>query len=59
MWLDVVGVERLLWGCDWPHTNHEGVATYTTLIEQLQQWVGAEAANQVLIHNPLDLYWRP
>ena len=22
----VVGVERLLWGSDWPHTNHEGVA---------------------------------
>lgn len=58
MWLDLLGVDRLLWGSDWPHTNHEGVATYATLLDQLQDWVGEDAFNPVLMDNPLALYWR-
>lgn len=57
MWLQLLGVERLLWGSDWPHTNHEAVATYATFFNQLQHWVGEDAVDQVLTQNPLAVYW--
>jgi len=59
MWSDLLGVDRLLWGSDWPHTNYEGVASYATLIDQVQAWLGEDAVNPVLIDNPLALYWQP
>ena len=57
MWLQVLGVERLLWGSDWPHTNHEAVTSYGSCFNQLQDWVGEGAAQKVLTDNPLAVYW--
>jgi predicted TIM-barrel fold metal-dependent hydrolase len=57
MWLDTLGAQHLLWGSDWPCTNHESEANYGNLFKQLGSWLGAEWAEQVLVHNPSALYW--
>ena len=31
------GAQRLVWGSDWPHTQHEQDVSYTTVTEQLQR----------------------
>lgn len=31
--LDTTGGQRLLWGSDWPHTQHEGDTSYGSMIE--------------------------
>lgn len=30
------GPQRMVWGSDWPHTQHEGTVSYRTVTEQLQ-----------------------
>lgn len=30
------GPQRLVWGSDWPHTQHEETVSYATVVEQLQ-----------------------
>jgi len=30
------GPQRLVWGSDWPHTQHEKQVSYSTVVEQLQ-----------------------
>ncbi|MFJ3487713.1 amidohydrolase family protein [Pseudomonas sp. NPDC090202] len=34
--LDSFGAQRLVWGSDWPHTQHEERVSYTSVVEQLQ-----------------------
>lgn len=58
LWLDTVGPERLLWGSDWPCTNHEDCADYAMLYDQLAQWLpDAAVLERVRVHNPAHLYW--
>ena len=57
MWLDELGVDRLLWGSDWPCTNHESEANYSALFQSLKDWVGAHNQHAVLVTNPRTLYW--
>jgi predicted TIM-barrel fold metal-dependent hydrolase len=57
MWLELIGAERLLWGSDWPCTNHEAEANYAKLFKQVEAWVGNEWVEQVLVRNPSALYW--
>jgi predicted TIM-barrel fold metal-dependent hydrolase len=57
MWLHELGAGALLWGSDWPCTNHEHLASYQDLFCALQSWVGDEHLNQVLSLNPQRLYW--
>ena len=57
-WRDRLGSRRLLWGSDWPCTNHEDRADYAALLDALSDWLDDPAERrQVLIDNPLDLYW--
>ncbi len=56
-WLGELGVQRLLWGSDWPCTNHEAHADYPQLLNALYDWVGDEAAQQILVTNPVAFYW--
>jgi predicted TIM-barrel fold metal-dependent hydrolase len=54
---DELGPRSLLWGSDWPCTNHEEMADYPRLLEPLHDWVGPQAAVQALSSNPAALYW--
>jgi predicted TIM-barrel fold metal-dependent hydrolase len=47
-WLARLGADRLMWGSDWPWTNHERAADYPGCIANLFHWV-PEAADRRLI----------
>jgi predicted TIM-barrel fold metal-dependent hydrolase len=55
-WLDAVGPSQLVWGSDWPWTNHERENDYVRLRESLDLWVGAERARAVIWDNAARLY---
>lgn len=57
IWLHELGPQALLWGSDWPCTNHEQLANYPSLLSALESWIGAEQVETVLSHNPQRLYW--
>jgi predicted TIM-barrel fold metal-dependent hydrolase len=57
LWLGELGVAALLWGSDWPCTNHEALAQYSELFSSLEDWVGAAHREQVLSANARRLYW--
>ena len=57
LWLQELGPEALLWGSDWPCTNHENLADYAALMSELVNWMQGEHLDQVLTHNPMSLYW--
>jgi predicted TIM-barrel fold metal-dependent hydrolase len=51
-----MGPSALLWGSDWPCTNHEQFAHFETLIAQAHEWIDAQAFEQVMVRNPSQLY---
>jgi predicted TIM-barrel fold metal-dependent hydrolase len=52
-WLAELGPARLLWGSDWPCTNHEALAVYAHLRADLDAWLqDAAVAQAVLVDNP-------
>lgn len=55
--MDALGPASLLWGSDWPCTNHEQFADFGELMAQAEEWIGAEHLTQVMSVNPLRLYW--
>ena len=56
IWLHTLGAQALLWGSDWPCTNHEHLAHYDTLLAALHTWVGADHVDLVLRQNPERIY---
>jgi predicted TIM-barrel fold metal-dependent hydrolase len=59
LWRDLLGTGQLLWGSDWPCTNHEDEADYPRLLAALDDWIEDAAQRQrILLDNPLKLYWR-
>jgi predicted TIM-barrel fold metal-dependent hydrolase len=58
LWRAELGADRLLWGSDWPCTNHEAEADYPALLAALTDWLRDDAAvAQALVENPTRLYW--
>lgn len=57
LWHSELGSHRLLWGSDWPFTNHEHEAHYPALFAALREWVGEHALQFVLVDNPNAVYW--
>jgi predicted TIM-barrel fold metal-dependent hydrolase len=58
LWLAELGPQRLLWGSDWPCTNHEAQSDYPALRRALDAWLDdAAAADAALVDNPQRLYW--
>jgi len=52
-----VGIDRLLWGSDWPHTQYERASTYQSALDSLDRWISSpEEKSLVLNHNPVALY---
>src|SRR5512140_1762498 len=56
LWLGELGLHTLLWGSDWPCTNHESEADYPALLTALYDWVGDGSIQAVLVDNPTRLY---
>jgi predicted TIM-barrel fold metal-dependent hydrolase len=55
--LNAFGPERLLWGSDWPWTQHEDGMAYAYTLEWLAQWIPAEAARRrILWETPARLF---
>lgn len=61
LWLDELGPQALLWGSDWPCTNHESKADYPALHAALEDWLPGEhdLLQTVRSANPMRLYWSP
>lgn len=57
IWLHELGPQALLWGSDWPCTNHESLANYAELFAALVTWVGEPHLDEVLSQNPQRLFW--
>lgn len=55
--LHELGSPALLWGSDWPCTNHEDQANYPSLVGCLGKWVGQDLLDTVLSANPMRLFW--
>ena len=59
LWLDLLGCDRLLWGSDWPCTNHETEADYAALRDTPKRWLPYTIDRQAALQtNPQRLYWR-
>lgn len=52
-----LGPSALLWGSDWPCTNHEPFANFEKLMDQAHGWIDARHLEQVMVLNPARLYW--
>ena len=51
------GVDRLLWGSDWPHTQHEKEVSYGDMLAQFESWLPDAAERKtVLADNPATLF---
>lgn len=51
------GVERLLWGSDWPHTQFEQVASYAAVRAQFDRWITSPAERSAILRTtPSALY---
>lgn len=54
---DAFGIERLLWGSDWPHTQHEKEVSYGDMLARLESWLpNAAERKTVLVDNPVGLF---
>ncbi|MFJ3464492.1 amidohydrolase family protein [Achromobacter spanius] len=55
--LDAYTPERLMWGSDWPHTEHRHLASYTAATQWLDAWIDDPAQRRtVLADTPLRLF---
>ncbi|CAN7648916.1 amidohydrolase family protein [Variovorax sp. LjRoot130] len=55
--LQALGAGRLLWGSDWPHTQHQDLADYGSTQAALADWVpDAEARRRILVDTPAALF---
>lgn len=57
LYLAELGPGRLLWGSDWPWTNHEHGRSYAHCLSRLRDWVTtADGQWMILAHAPRHLY---
>ncbi|MEY4427028.1 MAG: hypothetical protein RL535_1326 [Pseudomonadota bacterium] len=59
LWLNELGIDALLWGSDWPCTNFEAQASYSTLHDALTDWLcdNLDGMQAIKSTNPKRLYW--
>lgn len=56
--LNELGAGALLWGSDWPCTNHENCANYEQLFADAKSWIGDDDLEKAMHDNPLQVYWK-
>jgi predicted TIM-barrel fold metal-dependent hydrolase len=55
--LQAFGAGRLLWGSDWPHTQHQALADFGATWQALADWVPDEhARRRILVDTPAALF---
>jgi predicted TIM-barrel fold metal-dependent hydrolase len=55
--LDAFSAERLVWGSDWPHTQHRHLIDYTCAADALQAWTpDAKQRRAILTTSPATLF---
>jgi len=55
--LESFGPERLVWGSDWPHTQHRHLIDYDGTMEALEDWIPDRAAREkVMTASPAELF---
>jgi predicted TIM-barrel fold metal-dependent hydrolase len=55
--LDAFGAKRLVWGSDWPHTQHRQLIDYAGAACALQSWIPDEATRRtILTESPAALF---
>jgi predicted TIM-barrel fold metal-dependent hydrolase len=55
--LQALGAGRLLWGSDWPHTQHQDLADYRSTQAALADWVpDAQVRRRILVDTPAGLF---
>lgn len=54
---DALGLDRLVWGSDWPHTRHESYISVERMRRCLDEWVIDDATRKrIMGANALDLF---
>lgn len=53
---DAFGLDRLMWGSDWPHTRHEAIETYAANRDFLDTLVPDEAERRRILAAPRALF---
>ncbi len=53
---EALGLDRLLWGSDWPHTQHEGHQTYQASRAFFDHLVPDAAENRQILNNMAELF---
>ncbi|WMD21185.1 amidohydrolase family protein [Achromobacter seleniivolatilans] len=55
--LDAYSADRLMWGSDWPHTEHRHLASYPAATQWLDDWIDDPAQRRILLADtPLRLF---
>ena len=55
--LDAFGPGRLVWGSDWPHTQHRELVDFSASLSALDEWVpDAAARHAILVDTPRQLF---
>ncbi|MCZ2499338.1 amidohydrolase family protein [Xylophilus sp. Kf1] len=55
--LDAFGCERLVWGSDWPHTQHRDAIDFAASRAALDDWVpDATQRRRILVQTPAELF---
>jgi len=53
-----LGAERLLWGTDWPWTNHETGRSYTGCLDMLHAWFPSSESRNIILRQAPDALFR-
>ena len=55
--LDAYSAARLMWGSDWPHTEHRHLAPYPAATQWLDAWIDDPGQRRTLLADtPLQLF---